>query len=107
MKRPLATLGAVAVLVLSLNACGNDASTRVPRIIGLDLRRAEQQLAGLHLRWRIAPGTQIYTQALAPNQHTSMDDIPVAGQRPAADTSAVPGTVVTIITPCTGSHPCS
>jgi hypothetical protein len=107
MKRPLAALGLAAVLAFPLSACGNDAPARVPRIVGLDLRRAEQQLASLHLRWRMAPGTQIYARALAPNQHTSMDDIPVTGQRPAAGTSAVHGTVITITTPCTGSHPCS
>jgi hypothetical protein len=107
MKRPLATVGLAAALGLPLNACGNHASTRVPQIVGLALRRAEQQLAGDHFRWRIVPSSQIYTRPLAPNQHASMDEIPVTGQQPVAGTSAAPGTIVTITTPCTGSHPCS
>ena len=105
MKRPLATL-AIAV-ALAPNACGSHAPTRVPHIVGLTLRAAEQQLFSHHLGWRVAPGIEIYTQPLPPNQHTSMDDIPVTGQQPAAGTPSRPGTVITIITPCTATNPCS
>jgi len=105
MKRPATTLAIAATLALS--ACGSHTTSRVPHIVGLTLRGAEQQLAGHHLRWRIAPGTQIYSQTLPANQHTSMDDIPVTGQHPTANTPTRPNTVITIITPCTSTHPCS
>ena len=107
MKGPIATLAIAGVLTLSLNACGSHAPTRVPRIVGLTLRTAEQRLFSHHLGWRVAPGTQAYRQSLPPNEHTSMDDIPVTGQQPAAGTPSGPGAVVTIITRCTATHPCS
>jgi hypothetical protein len=107
MNRPIVTVGIAAALALPLNACGSHSSTRVPHIVGLTLRAAEQQLFSDHLHWRVAPGTQIYSRPLPPNEHTSIDDIPVTGQQPAARTQTRPGTAITIITPCTATHPCS
>lgn len=107
MSRPLVILGIAAALALPLNAYGSHGATRVPHIVGRTLRGAEQQLFSDHFRWRVAPGSQIYSRPLPPNQHTSMDDIPVTKQRPAPGTRARRGTVITIITPCTAAHPCS
>jgi hypothetical protein len=106
MNRPLVSLSIAAAVALPFNGCGNQ-SPRVPHIVGLALGRAERQLFSEHLRWRIAPDTQIYSRPLPPNQHTSMDDIPVTGQQPAAGRKTRPDAVITIITPCTATRPCS
>jgi hypothetical protein len=104
MLRSFAIAGATAVLI---SGCGTPAATHVPRIVGLNVRRAEQQLFARHLRWRVAPGSQIYSRPLPATQSTSVDEFPVTGQRPAAGAQTKLHAVITIITPCTSTHPCS
>lgn len=107
-----AVLGAAAAGAFLLGGCGSDTTARhttarVPRIVGLKLRAAEEQLFMEHLRWRIAPGSQVFSRLLPDNVHVSTDDLPVTGQKPAAGTATRIGAIVTIITPCTSTHPCA
>lgn len=111
MKLRAAALMIAIAGSLPLGGCGSQAQTlktpRVPKIVGHQLRAAEQQLFNRDLRWRIAPGTQVFSHMLPPNVGTSTDDLPVTGQAPAAGTVVKPKAVVTIITPCTRKHPCA
>lgn len=111
MELRAATLGIAAAGSLLLGGCGSQTRTpttaRVPRLVGLQLRTAERQLFIRHLRWRIAPGRQVFSRMLPPDEHTSTDDLPVTGQAPHAGTIAKSSAVVTIITPCTRKHPCA
>lgn len=79
----------------------------VPSIVGLKLKVAEEHLFRVHLRWRVAPDTHVISHLPPAGVGSSMDDIPVVGQRPAAGTPTTGNAVITIITPCTRRHPCA
>jgi|SRR5579884_1560017 len=110
MKPRVAVLAIAAAGALVAGGCAsqtNHATPRVPKIVGLQLRAAEQRLYTRHLRWRIAPGSQVFSRPLAPDMHLSTDDLPVIGQSPRAGSATDRNAVVTIVTPCTRKHPCS
>lgn len=112
--RRLTALSVVA-LALGLAGCGLHTTKQisgvppsaVPNVVGMKLRAAEQELYRNHLRWRIAPGRQVHSRPYPPGTGSSMDDISVVAQHPAAGQEAKRGAVVTLITPCTRAHPCS
>lgn len=68
----------------------------------MKLRGAEQQLFRHRLRWRVAPGDQVFSRPLPAGEHSSADDFPVTGQRPAAGTQTKPNAVIVVVTPCSG-----
>jgi hypothetical protein len=107
MSRPGSIFVLAAGLSLLLGACGGQTTTRVPRIVGLNVRSAEVRLFREHLRWRVAPGTKVFSRPLPSGQYSSNDEFPVTGQRPAAGTAAKTQSVITILTPCTSTAPCS
>ncbi len=106
-----AVLGVACAVAVLLGGCAARTSShsisRVPKIVGLQLRTAEDTLYTQHLRWRIAPGSHVFSSLLPSDVGMSTDDLPVIGQKPSAGTAAKPNAVVTIITPCTRKHPCA
>lgn len=83
----------------------------VPDLVGKTLREATCTITAAHLRWTLTgpryatsgPLSGCGSQGVA----SSLDDIRVLGQTPAAGASVAPGTVIALRTICTTSHPCA
>jgi len=83
----------------------------VPNLVGTVLRDATCTVIAAHLRWSLTgldhgsarPLSGCGSQGVA----SSLDDIRVTGQRPAAGTPVSRDTVVVLKTICTTVHPCA
>lgn len=107
MTRQHGALGLTVAIAFMLGGCGGQAAIHVPRLTGMKVRDAESQLFHHHLRWRVAPGTQVFSRPLPAGEYSSADEFRVTGQHPAAGARTKANAVVVIVTPCTATKPCS
>jgi hypothetical protein len=107
----------IAVCMLASSGCASadgtanersDGRVAVPKLVGATLRDATCTLLDMHLRWRFRGGRASARPMSGCGDDgvgSSMDDIPVTGQRPAAGTRVRRGSVVVLEDECMDQPP--
>lgn len=113
--------GLVAVLLASLLLTGcagptdvvarHKARVSVPDVVGSTLRRATCEITAKGLRWsqgrHLRASSRPVSACGVHGIHSSLDDLRVIGQSPAAKTRARPHSIVIVRDGCSASRPCS